>query len=98
MSGKVGAIALGTNLVIHHGVTDIVSQAAKLLHILSTVQELCDPSLLLQWDELLKNIIQSPNGWLVLDHPPTLEGVGLLFKDLPSLFLLCLTLGNRCTQ
>jgi len=39
---------LRTNLVIHHGITDILNQTTKLIHILSTVQELHNFTLLFQ--------------------------------------------------
>ena len=61
MSGKAGVSALRTKMIIHHGITDIISQATKLLHILSTVQELCDLPTLFQWNELLMNLIQCPS-------------------------------------
>ena len=57
----VGISTLRTNLIIHHGITDILNQATELVHILSAVQELCDPASLLQWDEGLKDIIQFPS-------------------------------------
>ena len=56
-----GAFTLRTNLIIHHGITDILNQATESVHILSAVQELCDPASLFQWDEGLEDIIQFPN-------------------------------------
>ena len=37
MSGKLGARNLRTNLIIHHGVTDVLDQATKLIHITGAV-------------------------------------------------------------
>jgi hypothetical protein len=42
MLGKVGASTPRTNLIIHHGVTDIFYQATNSIHILATVQDPCD--------------------------------------------------------
>jgi len=47
-----------TNLVIHHGIADILDQASKLIHIIGAVQEPCNFASLLQWDEVLKNVVQ----------------------------------------
>ena len=52
---------LSTNLVIHHGITDILSQATEFIHILSAVQEPCDPASLFQWGEVLKDLLQFPS-------------------------------------
>jgi len=61
MLGKLGASDSGTNLIIHHGITDILDQAAKPFHIFGAVQEPCDLASPFQWGELLKNTIQFPN-------------------------------------
>jgi len=61
MSGKVGASTLRTNLIIHHGVADILDQAAKLIHILGAFQEPCDIASLCQRGEVSENIFQFPN-------------------------------------
>ena len=58
---------LKTNLVIHHGITDIIGQAAKLVHVLGAVQEPRDLASLFQWDEIFKNFIQFPSGSHVSD-------------------------------
>jgi len=94
MSGKVRASTRRTNLIIHHGVADILDQVDKLIYILSTLQELCDLSSLFQWDEVLKNTIQFPSNSYMLDWILTLESVELPFKDLPPLFLPGLALGS----
>ena len=60
-SGKVGADTLWTNLIIHHGITDILDQTSKLIHILGAFQEPNDFAWLFQWDEVLENIIQFPS-------------------------------------
>jgi len=61
MLGKVGARNLRTNLIINHGVTDILDQVVKFIHVLDAVQGPCDFALLFQWSEILKNIIQFPS-------------------------------------
>jgi len=96
--GKVGASTMKTNLIIHHGVADILDQAAKLIHILGAVQERRDPALLCQWGKVSKNVIQFSNESYKSDRPSILESVYLPFKNLPPLFLFDLTLRNRCTQ
>jgi len=53
----VGARTKKTNLIFHHGVTDIVGQAVKLSHILCAVQEPFNLALLFQWDKVLEDII-----------------------------------------
>ena len=52
---------MSTNLIIHHGVTDVLDQAAELIRIIGTVQEPRDLASLFQWDKVLKNIIQFPS-------------------------------------
>ena len=59
--GKVEARDLRTNLIIHHGITDVLGQAAKLIRILGAVQEPRDLALLFQWSEVLKDIIEFPS-------------------------------------
>ena len=60
ISDMIGAIILRTNLIVHHGITDIFNQATKFIHILSTIQEPCDFPPFCQWDEVLENTIQFP--------------------------------------
>ena len=74
--GKVGARNPRTNLVLHHGIANILSQAAKLIHILNVVQEPRDPASSFQWDQVLKNIIQFPNRLPTSDLALTLERAG----------------------
>ena len=85
------------NLVIHHGVADILGQTAELVHILGGVQEPCDLASLCQRDEVLKDIIQFPDNY-TSDWIFTLERGELLLEDRPPLFFLDLTLGNRRAQ
>ena len=61
------ADTLRTNLIIHHGIADILDQAGKLIHIGGAVQEPCDLASLLQWDEVLKNIVQFPGKFCTSD-------------------------------
>ena len=49
------------NLIIHHGIADVLDQAAELVHIPGGVQEACDLASLFKRDELLKNIFQFPD-------------------------------------
>ena len=53
--------SLGANLIVHHGILDVLDQAGKLVHIPGTIQEPCDLPLLFQWDELLMNLFQFPS-------------------------------------
>jgi len=70
---RVEASILRTNLVIHHGVTDILDQAAKFVHILGAVQEPCDFASLCKWVDLLKNIVQFPSKSHTSDQFPVWE-------------------------
>ena len=94
----VRANALSTNLILHHGVTDIFNHAAKLLHILCVVEEPCDLASLCQRHEVLKNIIQLAIKKRISGRLWGLESVILPFEGLPPLFLLNLILWNRRTQ
>ena len=87
---------LRTNLIIHHGVMDVLNQATELIHILSAVQEPRDPAPLFQRDKVSMDIIQLPSGSCVSGQPSTLEIMGLPFEGLPPLFLLNFTLRNGC--
>jgi len=49
-----------TNLILHHGITDILDHTVELIDIFGTIQEPCDLASLRQRDEVLKNIIQLP--------------------------------------
>jgi len=49
------------DLIVHHGVTDVLDQAAKVIHICGTVQEPGDLASPFQWDEILKDIIEFPS-------------------------------------
>ena len=91
-----GANILRTNLIIHHGVTNILSQTTKLIHVFGTVQEPGDLASLFQQDEILENMIQFPNKSSMSDQPPTSESVELPFEGLPP-FFFGLTLRNRRT-
>ena len=52
---------LGTNLVVHHCVTNVLDRAAELVRVLGAVQEPGDFASLFQRSELSKNIIQFPS-------------------------------------
>ena len=60
MLGGAGPSILRANLIVHHGIADILGQVTKLIHIIGAVQEPRDLASLFQWDELSKNIIQFP--------------------------------------
>ena len=75
-SGKVGADTLGTNLIIHHGIADILNEASKLSHVFGAFQELNDFAWLFQWDEVLENTIQFPSKPCTSDRVLTLKRVG----------------------
>jgi hypothetical protein len=70
-----------TNLIIHHRVADILSQAAKHVYILGAVQKSRDLPPFFQRDEVLENLVQFPGNPHTSDCLSTLEGVGLPFKD-----------------
>ena len=59
--GEAGAKTSRTNLIVHHGVTDILGQAAKLIDVLGAIQEPRDLASLCQWDEFSENLIELPN-------------------------------------
>jgi hypothetical protein len=52
---KVGATAMRTDLIIHHGIADILDQATEPIYILGAVQEPRNLSPLHQWGEIPKN-------------------------------------------
>jgi ABC-type glutathione transport system ATPase component len=58
---EVEASTRRANLIIHHGVADVLHHAAKLIHILGTVQEPCDRASLCQRGEVLEDILQFPS-------------------------------------
>jgi hypothetical protein len=98
MLGAMDVGALRTNLIIHHRITDILGQAAKLVYIFSAVQESRDLPPFFQRDEVLENLVQFPGKSYTSDCLSRLKGVGLPFKDRPPPFLLGLTFGNRRTE
>ena len=57
MLGGVGASTLRADLMVHHGVADILSQVTKLIHIFNAIQESRDLASLFQRDEVSENII-----------------------------------------
>ena len=61
MLGGTGASALRTNLIVHHGVANILRQVSKRIHIIGAIQEPRDLASLFKWDEVLENIIQFTN-------------------------------------
>jgi len=87
----------GTNLIIHHGLTQVFDQTAKPIHILGAVKVAGDLSSLCQWGEVFEKAIQIPANTCTSDRPLTSEIVGLPFEDRPPLFLLVLALGGRRT-
>jgi hypothetical protein len=52
----VGVRIQRTNLILDHGVADVVDQATKLLRILDVVEETLDLALLCQWLEFSGNV------------------------------------------
>ena len=66
---KVSVRTLRTNLILHHGISDILNQATKLLHVLSIFQELRDHALLCQWGKGFENIIQFPDDFNLSNQP-----------------------------
>jgi len=55
--GKAGTSIQGTNLIVHHGITDILCQACKPIHILHAILESRDLSPFCQWDKVPENIV-----------------------------------------
>ena len=76
MLDKVGTSTLETNLIIHHGIADVLGQAAELIHILGAFQEPRDLASAFQWDQVLKNIVQFPRRLCMSDRVTTSERVG----------------------
>ena len=65
-----------TNLIIHHGVANVVDQTAKVIHVLGAVEEPRDLASPFQWNEVLKNTIQFPTRLWTSDRAFDSEGVG----------------------
>jgi len=91
----VEASTLRTNLVVHHGVADILDQAAKFVYILGAVQEPCDFAPLCKWVDVLKNIVQFPSKLHTSDLFPVFGSDGLLFENCPPLSLPYIALRSR---
>ena len=51
---------MGTNLTVHHGVTNIVSKASECLGILAVVEEMRDVATICQWLQVPKDLVQFP--------------------------------------
>ena len=51
---------MGTNLIVHHGVANIVSQASQCLGILDVVEETRDITTLCQWFQVPEDLVQCP--------------------------------------
>ena len=47
-----------TNLIVHHGVTDLFNKTTKFIHVLGAVQEPRGLASFCKWDEVLENTIQ----------------------------------------
>jgi len=93
--GRVEASTPRTNLVVHHGVTDILDQAAKFVHVLGAVQEPCDFASLCKWVDILKNIVQFPSKLHTSGQFQIFGSEDLLFENCPPLSLFCITLRSR---
>jgi len=93
--GKMGVRDLRTDLIVHHGVADVLGQAAKFIHVCGAVEEPCDLASLFQWDEDLEDIVEFPSKLCTSGWGIHLGEGGLPFEDFPSRFLLDLTLGDR---
>jgi hypothetical protein len=84
MLGNVGASALRTNLIIHHGIADILDQSAKLIHVFGAVQEPCDLASLFQWGEGLENFVRFTSPLCKSDQLPPFENVVTVREPLSS--------------
>ena len=51
-----------TNLVIHHGIVNVVSQAGQCLGILDIIEETCDFAPFRQQFQILENFFELPGG------------------------------------
>ena len=58
--GKVEARNLWTDLIVHHGVTDVLDQAAKFIYVCGAVQKTRDLASPFQRDEVFEDIIEFP--------------------------------------
>ena len=77
---RVEASTLGTDLIIQHGVTDVLGQAGELCHILGGIQEPFDFASLRQWGKVLKDIIQTPGKLCTSDWVSTSEKVSYFLR------------------
>jgi len=84
-----------TNLVLYHGITDVLNHPAELIHILGALQELYNLALLCQWHEVFEDVVEFAIEYFTLGGVETLKEVNIPFEGLPPFFLLDLTLGNR---
>ena len=65
MLAKVEVRAQWTNLILNHGVADIIDEAAKCLSILDVLEETLDRALFCQWLEGSGDVFQFPGDpWL----------------------------------
>jgi len=62
--------------MIHHGVADILDQAAKLIHVLDAFQEPCDLASLCQWGKVSEDIFQFPSKSRTTDLPHEIDHAG----------------------
>ena len=51
-----------TNLIIHHGIADILDQTAEFVRILGVAQKTFHFYLLFEWLEFSEDVFQFPNG------------------------------------
>ena len=87
----------GTNLIIHHGVANIVSQAGQCLRIPDVVEETRDFSALCQWFQVSEGLFQFPRNRGSGPHL-NFDKSGLLYELLPSLHLIDLALRSRSAE
>ena len=85
---------MDTNLIIHHRIADIFSQAAKFIQILNVGKEALNLPLACQWFQFVEDVFQLPRNphlsYLILD----LKIAGLPFEGFSPFAFIDLTLWN----
>ena len=94
-----GVNTLRTNLIVHHGITDIFRQAPKPGYILGAIQESRDLPPFCQRAEVSEDGLQFPSNFCTSNPSLCLgEDRGLPFEGLSSPLLPELAFRNRLTE
>ena len=93
-----GAGTLKTNLIIHHGITDVFCQATKPIHILSAIQESHVLPTCCQQDQVTEDNLQFSGSSHMLDQFLVMRRLRLLFECFSSPLFPDLALRNRLAK